>query len=179
MARSAPRVATFVDRFAADLEAAGIPRLPARVFVTLLVEDAGFLTAAELAERLQISPAAVSGAVRYLIQVNLVRREREPGSRRDRYRVSEDAWYEASVSREALLHQWGRTLGDGVAALGASTPAGRRMQETLDFVAFLQQELPRVLARWRRHQARTRRQPAKTSSKRSTIARHERSSLGR
>jgi len=179
MARSAARVATFADQFAADLEAAGIPRLPARVFVALLVEDAGFLTAAELAERLQISPAAVSGAVRYLIQVNLVRREREPGSRRDRYRVSDEAWYEASVSREALLQQWGRTLGDGVTALGPATPAGRRMQETLDFVAFLQRELPRVLARWRRHKARSRRQPAKTSSKRSTIARQERSSLRR
>ena len=162
MARSAARVSTFVERFGADLEAAGIPRLPARVFVALLVEDDGYLTASELAERLQISPAAVSGAVRYLIQVNLVRREREPGSRRDRYRVSEDAWYEASVSREALLLQWGRTLGDGVAALGPATPAGRRMQETLDFVAFLQQELPRVLARWRRQQARNRRQPTRT-----------------
>ena len=156
MARSAARVSAFVDRFAADLEAAGIPRLPARVFVTLLVEDDGSLTAAELAERLQISPAAVSGAVRYLIQVNLARRQRDPGSRRDRYRVSDDAWYEASVSREAMLQQWARTLGDGVAALGPSTPAGARMQDTLDFVAFLQQELPGVLARWRRRQARRR-----------------------
>ena len=79
MPRSAARVSTFVERFSSDLEAAGVPRLPARVFVALLVEDDGYLTAAELAERLQISPAAVSGAVRYLIQVNLVRREREPG----------------------------------------------------------------------------------------------------
>src|SRR5215831_18331622 len=163
MARSAALVLAFVERFASDLEAAGIPRSPARVFVALLVEDNGYLSAAELAERLQISPAAVSGAIRYLVQVNLVRREREPGSRRDRYRVSEDAWYEASVSREALLQQWARTLGDGVAALGPSTSAGRRMQETHDFVAFLQQELPKVLARWRRHKAQSRRQPAKTS----------------
>ena len=86
MARQQSAVDSFVGRFAADLEAAGIPRLPARVFVALLVEDAGYLSAAELAERLHISPAAVSGAVRYLIQVQLVHREREPGSRRDRYR---------------------------------------------------------------------------------------------
>jgi predicted transcriptional regulator len=124
------------------------------VFVALLVEDDGSLTSAELAERLQISPAAVSGAVRYLVQVHLVRRERDSGSRRDRYRVSEDSWYEASVSREALMQQWARTLGDGVAALGPSTPAGRRMSETLDFVAFLQEEIPGVLARWRRQRDR-------------------------
>jgi DNA-binding transcriptional regulator GbsR (MarR family) len=154
MARSTARVSAFVERFAADLEAAGVPRTPARVFVALLVEDDGSLTSAELAERLQISPAAVSGAVRYLVQVHLVRRERDSGSRRDRYRVSEDSWYEASVSREALMQQWARTLGDGVAALGPSTPAGRRMSETLDFVAFLQEEIPGVLARWRRQRDR-------------------------
>src|SRR4029077_7826010 len=101
MARRAAAVTSFVERFAGDLESAGIPRLPARVFATLLTEDNGYLAGAELGERLPISPAAVSGAVRFLVQIQLVRREREPGSRRDRYRVSDDAWYEASMSRQA------------------------------------------------------------------------------
>ena len=35
---------------------------------------------------LRISPAAVSGAVRYLIRLGLVHKERVPGSRRDCYR---------------------------------------------------------------------------------------------
>jgi DNA-binding transcriptional regulator GbsR (MarR family) len=154
MARRAAAVTSFVERFAADLESAGIPRLPARVFATLLTEDAGYLSAAELGERLHISPAAVSGAVRYLVQIQLVRREREPGSRRDRYRVSDDAWYEASMSRQAMLDQWSRTLERGVAALGPSSPAGARMRETYEFVEFLRQELPSMLARWRRLRAR-------------------------
>jgi DNA-binding transcriptional regulator GbsR (MarR family) len=150
MVRHQAAVDSFVERYAADLEAAGVPRLPARVFVALLVEDAGYLSAADLAERLHISPAAVSGAVRYLIQVQLVRREREPGSRRDRYRITDDAWYEASVSRQATLDQWSRTLATGVRALGSRTPAGARMRETQEFVEFLRQELPSLLARWRR-----------------------------
>ena len=145
-----------MERFSADLEAAGIPRLPARVFGAVLTTDEGYLSAAELAERLQISPAAVSGAVRYLVQVQLIRREREPGSRRDRYRVSDDAWYEASVSRQAMLEQWSHTLDEGVAVLGPATPAGARMRETYEFVEFLRQELPSMLARWRRRRPRTR-----------------------
>jgi DNA-binding transcriptional regulator GbsR (MarR family) len=150
-------VERFVERFAADLEAAGIPRLPSRVFVAILTTDDGYLSAAQLAERLQISPAAVSGAVRYLVQVQLIRREREPGSRRDRYRVSDDAWYEVSVSRQTMLEQWSRTLGEGVSALGPGTPAGARMQETHEFIEFLLQELPALLARWRRRRTRARR----------------------
>jgi predicted transcriptional regulator len=142
-------VQRFVERFAANLEQAGFPRMPARVFVALLSTDSGSLTAAQLAERMQASPAAISGAVRYLVQVNLIAREREPGSRRDRYRVYDDAWYEAVVRRERLLTLWEDSARDGVAALGPDTPAGERMAETLAFFEFLREEMPAVLERWR------------------------------
>lgn len=45
---------------------------------------------AELATLLKVSPAAISGTVRYLSQVNLLSRESELGSRRDLYRVHDD-----------------------------------------------------------------------------------------
>ena len=70
----------YIERFAAVLVAAGFPPMPARVFVALLITGSGRLSAAELAGILRISPAAVSGAVRYLIQLGLVHKERVPGS---------------------------------------------------------------------------------------------------
>ncbi|HLK79810.1 MAG TPA: MarR family transcriptional regulator, partial [Streptosporangiaceae bacterium] len=82
----------YIERFAAVLVAAGFPAMPARVFVALLVAESGRLSAAELAGRLRVSPAAVSGAVRYLIQVGLVHKERVPGSRRDYYRMPGTMW---------------------------------------------------------------------------------------
>jgi DNA-binding transcriptional regulator GbsR (MarR family) len=149
-ARRGDSVARFVERFAGNLEEAGFPRMPARVFVSLLATDSGSLTAAELAERLQASPAAISGAVRYLAQIGLVGREREPGSRRDRYHVYDDAWYEAIARRERLLQRWEETAREGVSALGADSPAGARMAETRAFFEFLSGEMPGVLERWRR-----------------------------
>ena len=142
-------VSRFVERFAMTLEESGVPRMPARVFVTLLATDSGALTAAELAERLQVSPAAISGAVRYLIQVDLITRERDPGSRRDRYRVFDDAWYEATVRRERLLLRWEDSAREGVAALGPDTPAGARMVETVAFFEFLRREMAALQERWR------------------------------
>jgi DNA-binding transcriptional regulator GbsR (MarR family) len=147
-------VARFVERFGATLEEGGIPRMPARVFAALLVTDSGRLTAAELVEELQISPAAVSGAVRYLIQVGLVARGREPGSRRDVYRLHQEVWYEAIVNREPLLARWRRSLQEGVDAVGADTPAGRRLGESADFFSFLIEEMPALLARWREQRHR-------------------------
>src|SRR5215469_10353444 len=88
--RDSEVVAQFVEKFAAVLTETGFPRMPARLFAALLASDSGTMTAPELAGLLQISPAAISGAVRYLTQVNLVSREHEPGSRRERYRVHSD-----------------------------------------------------------------------------------------
>ena len=68
MGKTEPRRPRFVEHFALLLDEAGVPRMPARVFAAILADDAGRLTAGELAERLQVSPAAISGAVRYLTQ---------------------------------------------------------------------------------------------------------------
>jgi DNA-binding transcriptional regulator GbsR (MarR family) len=149
--RDAEAVSKFVESFAAQLVEAGMQRMAARVFAALLSSDEGVMTSAELGEQLRISPAGVSGAVRYLAQTHMVAREREPGSRRERYRVQGDQWYEALTNREAVLKRWEAALRDGVASLGAETPAGRRMAETLAFFEFLDGEVAAMMERWRAH----------------------------
>jgi DNA-binding transcriptional regulator GbsR (MarR family) len=145
------RVSPFVERFAADMTEAGMQRMASRVFACLLASDEGALSSAELADRLQVSPAAISGAVRYLSQVHMVSREREPGSRRERYRVHVDVWYEALTDRDSTLSRWAHTLRAGAQALGPDSAAGRRLTETEEFFDFMKGELADVLARWRRH----------------------------
>ncbi|MFI1533631.1 GbsR/MarR family transcriptional regulator [Streptomyces anandii] len=152
--RDPEAVSRFVEHFAAQLVEAGVPRMPARVFAALLASDSGTLTSAELGERLRISPAAVSGAVRYLAQVHMVSREREPGSRRERYRVHGDQWYEALTSREAIIKRWEHALREGVESLGAATPAGRRLAETLAFFEFVDTEVAEMMNRWRTERER-------------------------
>ena len=142
------RISPFVERFAADLTEAGMQRMAARVFACLLASDDGALTSAELSERLRISPAAVSGAVRYLSQVRMVSRQHSPGSRREIYMLRQDVWFAAMTDREPLLNRWSTTLDAGVASLGEDTPGGRRLQETTEFLRFLQRELRGILERW-------------------------------
>jgi DNA-binding transcriptional regulator GbsR (MarR family) len=142
-------VSRFIESFASAFVDAGVPRMPSRVFAAILASDSGRLTAAEIAELLQVSPAGISGAVRYLAQVDLVVRVREPGSRRDVYAVRDNAWYEAIVRRERLLELWARSVREGIEILGADTPAGARLVETLEFFEFLQAEMPALLERWR------------------------------
>jgi DNA-binding transcriptional ArsR family regulator len=158
-ARDDEAVARFVENFATVLVESGLPRMPSRVFVALLATDSGRLTAAELAELLQVSPAAISGAVRYLTQFYMISRVRDPGTRRDQYRVDDDVWYEAILHRDQLLARWRRSGQEGVDALGPDSPAGRRMAETIAFFRFLEEEMPPMLARWRERRARLRAEP--------------------
>ncbi|SEQ69254.1 DNA-binding transcriptional regulator GbsR, MarR family [Streptomyces sp. yr375] len=149
--RDAEAVSKFVESFAAQLVEAGMQRMPARIFAALLSSDEGAMTSADLGEQLRISPAAVSGGVRYLAQQHMVSREREPGSRRERYRVHSNQWYEALTNRETVLKRWEASLREGVTSLGGGTPAGRRMAETLAFFEFVDGEIAAMMERWRVH----------------------------
>jgi hypothetical protein len=121
----------------------------------LLATDAGRLTVAELVELLHVSPAAISGAVRYLVQVNLASREVAPGSRREHYRVHSEIWYEAMARKDQVLERCERSLREGIEVVGRDTPAGARIAETLDFFEFLQHEMPALLERWRARKSDT------------------------
>jgi DNA-binding transcriptional regulator GbsR (MarR family) len=157
--RDPEAVRQFVERFASALIDAGLQRMPARVFSVLHGTDSGRLTAAEIAERLQVSPAAVSGAVRYLIHFNLIRREREPGSRRDHFVVENDSWYEAIVNRDEVILRWQNSAKEGIEVLGADTPAGRRMADSLAFFEFIYEELNELVAKWQK--VKSERRPAR------------------
>nr|WP_106959826.1 MarR family transcriptional regulator [Streptomyces purpureus] len=146
-------VSRFVERFAAELTEAGMQRMAARVFAALLASESGSMTSAELSERLRISPAAVSGAVRYLAQVDMISRERDPGSRRERYVLHNELWYETFTRRDQLLTRWEKVLREGARTLGEDTSAGARAAETAEFFEFLQQEMLGMMDRWRTHRA--------------------------
>lgn len=142
-------VLRFIESFSAALVDAGVPQMPALVFVALLATDDAGLTGDELAARLRVSRAAVSGAVNYLSPLGLITRERQPGSRRHRYVLQDPTWFELVVRRERILDRWITTTRQGIDALGQTSPAGRRLAESLAFFEFLQREMPAMLARWR------------------------------
>lgn len=147
--RDETAVSQFVERFSSVLVEAGWPRMPARAFVTLLASETAALTAADLAERLRVSPAAISGAVRFLLQLDLVSRDREPGSRRDLFRVDDDVWYHVVSRRLNSVARWGDQLNAGIAAVGADTRAASRLAEMSDLFEFLRAEIPAAMDRRR------------------------------
>lgn len=145
----------FVERFASILQEAGFPRMPARVFAFVLADDAESYTAAELASGLQVSPAAISGAARYLVQAGLLGRERRPGSRSDHYRVyDDDVWSAILLQQIPILERHAAFLEESSKLLDQRRPGGRRIQETLEFYRFMRMNLPMLVSRWQEHRRR-------------------------
>lgn len=141
-----------VERFAITLADSGIPRMAARVFSFVLVDEADRYTAQELASSLGVSAAAISGAVRYLVQVNLLTRGRTPGARVDHYRIyDDDIWGAISDQRLPVLDEYAKAAAAGTAILTEGSAGWRRMKETEEYFAFMAAEQHGMVERWREY----------------------------
>ncbi|MFD3543744.1 helix-turn-helix domain-containing protein [Streptomyces sp. NPDC058662] len=141
--RDAEAVREYEETFTTVLMASGTPKMMARVLTCLTTTDTGSLTAAELVERLQVSPASVSKAIAFLEEQGLVRRERDE-RRRERYVVDDDVWYQsmmASVRATAHLVEVAR---QGVSVLGSATPAAHRLENIARFADFVSESIARA-----------------------------------
>ncbi|AUY50923.1 helix-turn-helix domain-containing protein [Streptomyces sp. CB01881] len=141
--RDPEAVREFEETFTTVFMASGTPKMMARVLAALCTNDAGSLTASELAQRLQVSPASISKAVAFLEEQGLVRRERDE-RRRERYVVDDDVWYQsmmASVRGTTLVAETAR---QGVKVLGPDTPAANRLENVARFLDFVSESIARA-----------------------------------
>jgi DNA-binding MarR family transcriptional regulator len=131
----------------------GLQRMTARVLATLLVTERPSVTMGELAETLNASAGAISGALKMLTSVGLAERVAAPGSRRDHYRLREDAWAILFTGQNETIAAMQAAADAGIAATGSDSLARQRLTQMRDFYAFLMAELPALLQRWHQQPA--------------------------
>ncbi|MEV6310644.1 helix-turn-helix domain-containing protein [Streptomyces sp. NPDC051840] len=135
-------VAEYEELYTTVMSGSGLSQMMSRIMVSLLTTDSGSLTAAELVQRLQVSPASVSKSIAFLESQSLVRREREEG-RRERYVIDEDLWYQSMVASARSLLQQVEISRKGVAVLGPGTPAATRLENVARFLDFVAENIAR------------------------------------
>ncbi|MFC3448727.1 helix-turn-helix domain-containing protein [Amycolatopsis speibonae] len=131
--RDPEAVRAFETDFAEMMVATGLPRMMSRVLSCLSVSDDGVLTAAELARRLQVSPASISIAVAYLETQALLRRDRD--GRREQYVIDEEMPQRVWAESVRANQEWVKISRQGAEVLGTATPAGARMDDLSRFHA--------------------------------------------
>ncbi|MEU7929542.1 helix-turn-helix domain-containing protein [Micromonospora sp. NPDC049801] len=141
--RDAEAVAEYEEVFTTVLMATGLNKMGARVLTCLFTTDTGSLTAAELAQRLHVSPASISKAISFLESQSLVRRERDE-RRRDRYVIDTELFYQATMASARANDQLIATAREGVAVLGPGTPAAARLENIARFLDFISESITRA-----------------------------------
>ncbi|UUU45166.1 GbsR/MarR family transcriptional regulator [Streptomyces sp. NBC_00162] len=141
--RDPEAVRAYEETFTTLLMASGLPKMMARVLTCLYTTDAGSLTASELVQRLQVSPASISKAIAFLESQGLVRRERDE-RRRERYIVDDDVWYQSMIASARSTAQLAETARQGVGILGPDTPAATRLENIARFVDFVSESITRA-----------------------------------
>lgn len=146
-------VRAFTESFTALLTQQGLPPMTARVLACLYIADSGALTAADLVRRLRVSPASVSHAVLFLEQQGLLRRERPPGARRERYVVDDDIWLRSTEAALRMNEALAAESRRGADILGTATPAGARFAYSAEFLHLVTEAHERAMEQWRQRQA--------------------------
>ncbi|MET9817203.1 MULTISPECIES: helix-turn-helix domain-containing protein [unclassified Streptomyces] len=141
--RDAEAVREYEETLTTVFMQSGTPKMMARVMACLCISDTGSLTASELVQRLQVSPASISKAVAFLDGQGLVRRERDE-RRRERYIVDDDVWYQSMMASARAIAQIVETAQQGVGILGAGTPAGARLENIARFLDFVSESTARA-----------------------------------
>lgn len=136
------------EQLAVVLTSHGLQRMTARVLAALLFTAQASMTMGELAERLQASSGAISGALKMLTSVGLAERVPAPGSRRDHYRLRDDAWATLFTNQNVVIAAMQAAAEAGIAATGPDSLAGQRLTRMRDFYAFMLDEIPAMLERW-------------------------------
>jgi DNA-binding transcriptional regulator GbsR (MarR family) len=137
------------EQLALVLSSHGLQRMTARVLASLLFTEQPTTTMGELAEQLQASAGAISGALKMLTSVGLVERVPSPGSRRDHYRLRDDAWAVQYTNQNEVTTAVLKAAEAGIAATAHGGLAHQRLTQMHDFYAFLLDEIPALLDRWR------------------------------
>lgn len=127
----------------------GLPRMTARVHLDLLLSEEGRRTAAELTQRLKISPASVSVAVTFLVAQGFVRRERDQHRRRDVYVVEDEAWYNSIVTSRMQTLETAQVSMAAAEAYGIDSPVGRRLARAAVFLERISLDMIESADRWR------------------------------
>ncbi|SIM72059.1 helix-turn-helix domain-containing protein [Micromonospora cremea] len=141
--RDAEAVREYEEMFTTLLMQQGLPKMMSRVLTCLYTADAGSLTASELVERVQVSPASISKAITFLESQGLIRRERDD-RRRERYVVDDDVFYQSTIAGARSNAQLAEVARQGVSVLGPGTPAAIRLESIARFVDFIAESIARA-----------------------------------
>jgi DNA-binding transcriptional regulator GbsR (MarR family) len=144
-----PGESRFVEEMGQFLSSLGMTPMSGRMWGWLLICDPAEQTAADIATALQASRGAISGTARLLATSGLIHRATKPGDRREYFSAPPEGLDLMLGSASAIYRQMRAIAERGLASIADRPPESRaRLQEFHDVMAFVEREVPRVIAEY-------------------------------
>jgi DNA-binding transcriptional regulator GbsR (MarR family) len=149
-----PGESQFVEEMGQFLSSLGMTPMAGRMWGWLLICDPPDQTAADIAEALHASRGAISGTARLLATSGLIRRTTRRGDRREYFSAPPEGLDSLLGSAAGIYRQMRAIAERGLAAIEHRPEASKaRLREFHDVMAFVEREVPRVIAEFLRERA--------------------------
>jgi len=143
----------FIAEMSRVLENFGLPHMVGRVFSALLIANPPEKTAQELADELQASRGAISGAIKMLELMQMVDRKRKPADRKDYFSVRPNAWSSAFMNEIMGIALLRKLAEKGLRIIDSNDPkVSRGLRDMRDMAAFAEEEFPALWEKWTKYQ---------------------------
>ncbi len=140
----------FVEETGVMMEEHGLSLMAGRVLGMLQICVPPHRSMDELAEDLQASKGSISMATRMLLRIGVIEKLSLPGHRRHYYRIRPNVWIDMFAQRTEHLNRHKELAAVGLAALGNEPiEAKERLLEMMVFFDFVEEEIPRLVDRWK------------------------------
>ncbi|BCY15496.1 helix-turn-helix domain-containing protein [Actinoplanes sp. L3-i22] len=138
--RDAAAVRAYEETLTEIFIQSGLAKMMSRVLACLYISDGGSLTAADLVQRLEVSPATISKSIAFLESQELVRRVRDD-RRRERYSVDNELWYQSTIASAQANVRLAEIARQGGSVLGPDSPAAVRLMNIARFLDFVSEAI--------------------------------------
>ena len=153
-----PGESQFVEEMGQFLASLGMTPMAGRMWGWLLICEQPEQTATDIAAALHASRGSISGTARLLATSGLIRRSTKPGDRREYFSAPPEALDSLLGSAAGIYEHMRAIAARGLDAVGDRSVASRaRLQEFHDVMAFVEREVPRVIAAYLSERSKGRR----------------------
>jgi len=140
------RQSAFVEEMGQYLASLSMTPMAGRMLAWLLICDPAEQTAAALADDLQASRGAISGAARVLETAGFIRRGRRRGDRREYFSIPPGAIRNLLSGAGAMYHRMAVIASHGIGVVADLPPPKReRIEEFHDFLTFVEEVFPQLI----------------------------------
>lgn len=147
----------FTEDMGMVLESSGLPKAAGRILGHLLSCHPPEQQAQQIEVALEASRGSVSTNLRLLVQLGFVEKIGVPGDRRTHYRVGPEAWDTVVFDQIRISGALRRVAQQGLETMGDSSDHHKqRLQDTVEFFSFLENNLPALIQRYYNEKAQTR-----------------------